>query len=131
MKKLVFLFCVFTMMHVSGQNLKSLSKSVPAAGDPMLMELAGNQVKSLTKKLSLNESQQEMVSGLVMSQLKSEKFQKLISSLGADSLVNSSEKDDATNKIQSALLNDQDFQKGMSSIINKNQIKTMETYIPN
>ena len=131
MKKLVFLFCVFTMMHVSGQNLKSLSKSVPAAGDPMLVELAGNQVKSLTKKLSLNESQQEMVSGLVMSQLKSEKFQKLISSLGADSLMNSGEKDDATNKIQSALLNDQDFQKGMSSIIDKNQIKTMETYIPN
>jgi len=130
MKKLVFLFIVFTVMHVSGQNLKSLSKSVTSAGGPMIEGLAADQVKSLTKKLNLNESQQEMVSGLVVSQLKSEKFQKLIGNSGGNSMMNSSDKDATTKKIESALLNDQEFQKGMSSIIDENQMKTLETFIP-
>ena len=130
MKKLIFLFFAFTVMHVSGQNLKSLSKSVTSAGGPMIEGLAADQVKSLTKKLNLNESQQEMVSGLVVSQLKSEKFQKLIGNLGGNSMMNSSDKDATTKKIESALLNDQEFQKGMSSIIDENQMKTLETFIP-
>ena len=117
-------------MHVSGQNLKSLSKSVTSAGGPMIEGLAADQVKSLTKKLNLNESQQEMVSGLVVSQLKSEKFQKLIGNSGGNSMMNSSDKDATTKKIESALLNDQEFQKGMSSIIDENQMKTLETFIP-
>lgn len=130
MKNLIFLFFAFTVMHVSGQNLKSLSKSVTSAGGPMIEGLAADQVKSLTKKLNLNESQQEMVSGLVVSQLKSEKFQKLIGNLGGNSMMNSSDKDATTKKIESALLNDQEFQKGMSSIIDENQMKTLETFIP-
>jgi hypothetical protein len=130
MKKLIFLFFAFTVMHVSGQNLKSLSKSVTSAGGPMIEGLAADQVKSLTKKLNLNESQQEMVSGLVVSQLKSEKFQKLIGNLGGNSMMNSSDKDATTKKIESALLNDQEFQNGMSSIIDENQMKTLETFIP-
>ena len=130
MKNLIFLFFAFTVMHVSGQNLKSLSKSVTSAGGPMIEGLAADQVKSLTKKLNLNESQQEMVSGLVVSQLKSEKFQKLIGNLGGNSMMNSSDKDATTKKIESTLLNDQEFQKGMSSIIDENQMKTLETFIP-
>jgi hypothetical protein len=130
MKKLVFLFFVFAVCKVSGQDLKSLTKSVSASGSSMIEGLASDQVKSLTKKLNLNTSQQEMVSELVVSQLKTEKFQKIIGSLGGNSLMNPSDNDATTKKIESALLNDQNFQKGMSSIVDKNQLKTMETYIP-
>jgi hypothetical protein len=130
MKKLVFLLFVFSVFQVSGQDLKSLSKSVSASGSSMIEGLAADQVKSLTKKLNLNASQQEMVSGLVVSQLKTDKFQKIIGSLGENSLMNSGDSNATTKKIESALLNDQDFQKGMGSIVDDKQMKTMETYIP-
>jgi hypothetical protein len=51
MKKLVFLLFVFSVFQVSGQDLKSLSKSVSASGSSMIEGLAADQVKSLTKKL--------------------------------------------------------------------------------
>ncbi|GGG41003.1 hypothetical protein [Bizionia arctica] len=132
MKKLVFLFFAFAMMQVSAQNLSSIASS--ASSGSMIENLASDQVKNLTKKLNLSESQQQLVSGLVVSQLKSEKFQKLLGSLGADKLMGSSNTSDntaeQTDKIQSALLGDEGFQKEMGSVLDKKQMETMKSYIP-
>jgi hypothetical protein len=96
----------------------------------MLEGLAADQVKSLTKKLNLSDAQQEQVSGLVVSQLKTEKFQKLIGGLGGNALASAGKEDKTTDKIQSALLNDEDFQKGMGSILDEKQMKAMDSYRP-
>lgn len=130
MKKLLFLFFAFCMMQVTGQTLSSAAKSATSSGSSMIEGLASDQVKSLTKKLNLNDAQQEQVSALVVSQLKSENFQKLLGGAGGSALVSSNKGDNTTDKIQSALLNDQDFQKGMGSILDENQMKTMESYRP-
>ena len=130
MKKLVFLFFAFSMMQMSGQDLKSLSKSAMSSGTSMIEGLAVDQIKSLTKKLNLNESQQKQASDLVVSQLKSEKFQKLIGGIGGNALTSSGKEDSSTDKIQSALMNDKDFQNGMGEILDEEQMKKMQTYIP-
>jgi hypothetical protein len=130
MKKLVFLFFAFSMMQMSGQDLKSLSKSAMSSGTSMIEGLAVDQIKSLTKKLNLNESQQKQASDLVVSQLKSEKFQKLIGGIGGNALTSSGKEDSSTDKIQSALMNDKDFQNGMGKILDEEQMKKMQTYIP-
>ena len=130
MKKLLFLFLALGMMQVSGQNLTSLSKSATSSSNSMIESLATDQVKSLTKKLNLNESQQEQVSGLVVSQLKSEKFQKLLSGIGVDKLSGSGVSEKTNKQVQNTLLLDKDFQKGMGSILNEDQMKAMESYMP-
>ncbi|TYA53166.1 hypothetical protein [Formosa maritima] len=130
MKKLLFLFFAFSMMQVSAQNLSSMSKSVSSSTSSLIENLASDQVENLTKKLNLNEKQQKQVSVLVVSQLKSEKFQKMIGSLGTDKLMGSGDKSDQTEKIQSALMSDDNFQKGMSTILDEKQMETMKKYIP-
>lgn len=127
MKKLLFLFFACSMMHISAQDLSTMAKSDSSSGNSMIENLAADQVKSFTKKLNLNEKQQEQVSGLVVSQLKSEKFKKMLGSLGADKLMGSS---DNTDRIQSALLSDESFQKEMGSILDEKQMEVMKTYIP-
>lgn len=127
MKKLLFLFFACSMMHISAQDLSTMAKSDSSSGNSMIENLAADQVKSFTKKLNLNEKQQEQVSGLVVSQLKSEKFKKMLGSLGADKLMSSS---DNTDRIQSALLSDESFQKEMGSILDEKQMEAMKTYIP-
>ncbi|MCX7546847.1 hypothetical protein OS188_02650 [Xanthomarina sp. F1114] len=127
MKKLLFLFFAFGMMQVSAQDLNSLSKS-GASSTSMIESLASDQVKSLTKKLNLNEKQQEQVSGLVVSQLRSDKFQKLIGSFGADKLMSSNS--DQTENLQAALLGEESFQKDMSSVLDKKQMEKMKSLIP-
>ena len=130
MKKLLFLFFAFSMMQVSAQNLSSMTKSASTSSNSMIENLASDQVKSLTKKLNLNEKQQEQVSGLVVSQMKTEKFKKMLSGLGADKLMSSGDNNDQTEKIQSALMSDESFQKEMGSILDEKQMETMKTYIP-
>ncbi|WP_223032842.1 hypothetical protein [Hanstruepera marina] len=130
MKKLLFLFLAFGMMQVSGQTLSSLSKSATSSSSSMIESLAENQVESLTKKLNLSESQQKQVSGLVVSQLKSEKFQKMLSGIGADKLIGSGETSKVDEQVQNALLLDKDFQKGMSSVLDDKQMETMKGYMP-
>src|SRR5690606_30330258 len=114
MKKLLFLFFACSMMHISAQDLSTMAKSDSSSGNSMIENLAADQVKSFTKKLNLNEKQQEQVSGLMVS-------------LGADKLMGSS---DNTDRIQSALLSDESFQKEMGSILDEKQMETMKTYIP-
>lgn len=129
MKKLLFLFFAFGMMQVSAQNLSSLSKS-GASSSSMIESLASDQVKSLTKKLDLNEKQQDQVSDLVVSQLKSDKFQKLLGSVGADKMLSSKSNEDQTEKLQSALLGDEDFRKEMGSVLDEKQMEKMDAYVP-
>ncbi|WP_250433079.1 hypothetical protein [Hanstruepera flava] len=130
MKKLLFLFLAFSVMQVSGQTLSSMSKSTTASSSSMIEGLAANQVESLAKKLNLNETQQKQVSGLVVSQLKSEKFQKMLSGIGADKLIGSGETSKVDEQVQNALLLDKDFQKGMSSVLDDKQMKAMNGFTP-
>lgn len=130
MKKLLFLFFAFSMMQVSGQTLSSVSKTTTSSSSSMIESLASDQVKSLTKKLNLNEAQQEQVSGLVVSQLKTEKFQKLLKNVGADKLLGSGDSSKVNEQVQNALLTDQTFKKEMSSVLDDKQMNTMESYMP-
>jgi hypothetical protein len=130
MKKLLFLFFAFSMMQVSAQNLSSMKKSASSSSSSMIENLAADQVESLAKKLNLNENQQKQVSGFVVGQLKSEKFQKMIASLGSDSELRALDNSNQTDKIQSALLSDEGFQKEMSSVLDEKQMETMKKYIP-
>ncbi|MFL0353948.1 hypothetical protein [Xanthomarina sp. GH4-25] len=130
MKKLIFLLFAFGMMQVSAQNLSTQSKSDASSSDSMIENLVADQVKSFTEKLNLNEKQQEQVSGLVVSQFKSEKFQKMIGSMGNSKALSSGSSSDMTKKIQSTLLSDQGFRKEMGSILDDNQKGAMKKYIP-
>jgi len=130
MKKILFLFLALSIMQVSGQNLKSLTGGETSSSTSMIEGLAADQVKSLTKKLNLSENQQDQVSGLVVSQLKSEKFQKMIGGLNADKLTESSDKGTQTEQIGKALMEGKDFQKGMSSILDDKQKETMRSFMP-
>ena len=124
MKKLIILFLAFVTMQVSSQNLESLSsKATEATSSSSLIDkLAGDQVKKLTKKLNLSESQQEQVSGLVVSQLKSEKFSKLISDFSTDKLLGSnSSKEEKSDKLTEALANDPEFKSKLIPILDEEQ----------
>jgi len=124
MKKLIMLFLAFVTMQVSSQNLESLSsKATEATSSSSLIDkLAGDQVKKLTKKLNLSDSQQEQVSGLVVSQLKSEKFSKLISDFSTDKLLgSSSSKEEKSDKLTEALANDPDFKSKLTPILDEEQ----------
>jgi len=130
MKKLLFLFFAFGMMQVSAQDLSTKAKSDSSSSNSMVEGLAADQVKSLTKKLNLNEAQQEQVSSLVVSLLKSKKFQKIISNSGTDKLSSSKDSSNQTDKIQSALLSDESFQNGMISILDEIQMINMKKIMP-
>ena len=124
MKKLIMLFLAFVTMQVSSQNLESLSsKATEATSSSSLIDkLAGDQVKKLTKKLNLSDSQQEQVSGLVVSQLKSEKFSKLISDFSTDKLLgSSSSKEEKSDKLTEALANDPEFKSKLIPILDEEQ----------
>jgi hypothetical protein len=114
------------MLQVSAQDLTSLKNSALSSGNSMIESLAADQVKSLTKKLNLNESQQEQVSSLVVSQLKSEKFQKMLGSLSPNSLMGSKDSGAQTDKIQNALMEDQEFQKSLSSVLDDEQKENLK-----
>lgn len=118
------------MMQVSGQTLSSASKSATSSNGTMIESLATDQVKSLTKKLNLDDKQQEQVAGLVVTQLKSEKFQKLLSGLSVDKLSGSGVSEKSQEQVQNALLLDKDFQKSMSSVLDDKQMETMKNYMP-
>lgn len=121
-KVLSLLIAVVVTTTVSAQDLKSLSSSAKSSVTSSLIDgLAGNQVKKFAKKLNLNESQQEQVSSLVVNQLKSEKFQKMLGSFGTTNIseVTPEQKQEVTK----ALLSDPEFKGGMSKILDDGQKK--------
>ena len=96
-------------------------------------KFAGDQVKNLTAKLKLNEAQQQQqqqASDLVVSQLKSEKMQKLMSGFSADKLMGSSSKEKNKGKLTEALYSDPTFKKEMNSILEDEQKKKFNNSIP-
>ena len=80
MKKLILLVAILVGGTLSAQTMNSLKDAASStaeskmSSDSMITQLAGDQVKSLTKKFNLNDSQAEQVSGLVTNYLKSPKF---------------------------------------------------------
>ena len=126
MKKVLFLVVAFLTMQVSAQDLGSIASAAGVDSNSLIDGYAKDQVKSLTKKLNLNETQQEQVSDLVVSQLKSEKFSKLIGGLDAGSLTGSG---DQKAKIQKELYASEEFQGGMETILDKKQNKLLKNLL--
>ena len=129
MKKIVFLLAVFVSIQISAQDLNSMSKQASDAtavsSNSLIDGFASDQVKSLTKKLNLNESQQSQVSNLVVSQLKSDKFTKLIGGSSESDMGSSVE--GQKSKIQDALYKDPAFKNGMNSILDVKQKKILNS----
>ena len=125
------LIALFLSMQFSAQNLGSLTKKATEAtsssslSSSLIDGFAADQVKNLTKKLNLSESQQEQVSGLVVSQLKSDKFQKLLGSFGTSSLTGAT--DEQKDKVTEALYSDPDFKEGLNDILDDDQKKTLSS----
>jgi hypothetical protein len=127
MKKILLFLFTLCIFQVSAQDISSLKNSATTSSSSMIENLAVDQVKSLTKKLNLNETQQAQVSDLVIGQLKSDKFQKLIGSMGTDKLLSSNSSN--TDKLQNALIADKDFQKDLKSVLDEEQTKKLNESI--
>ncbi len=123
MKKLLFICLAFVAVQVSGQDLKAMAGSAMGGDTSSIIDsFAADQVKSLTKKLNLSDAQQEQVSGLVVSTLKSDKFKSMLGDLDPSSLLGSSDK---KKEVQNALMQDSDFKEGMNEILTDDQKKKM------
>lgn len=119
------------MFQVNAQNLESVSSdvtdkatSVKAEAVPstnsLIDSFAADQVSTLTKKLNLDKGQQEQVTSLIVSQLKTDKYSKLLSS-ATDNAVGSSSMAKQKGDLTKALYTDPSFQKKLSSILTKDQ----------
>ncbi|WP_370392367.1 hypothetical protein [uncultured Winogradskyella sp.] len=124
MKKLLLLCIALMAFNVNAQDLKSLKSSAETMTKSVdqssfVESFAADQVKKLTKKLNLSEKQQTQVSDLVVSQLKSKKVQKLISSFSPEQLMGSAAKDE----IAKTVMGNSAFESGMDKILTDEQKK--------
>ena len=122
MKKLIILLLTLAAFSVEAQSLKTLTDKAETATKSVdqssfIDKLAGDQVKKLTKKLNLSDKQQTQVSDLVVTQLKSDKFKKMIGSFSPEQLLSGG----ASKDVSKALANDADFKSGMSDILTDDQ----------
>ena len=127
MKKILLFLFALSIIQVYAQDLSSIKNTATTSSSSMIEKLAADQVKSLTKKLNLSETQQAQVSDLVIGQLKSDKFQKLIGSMGSDKLLSANSSN--TEKLQNALIADKDFQKDLKSVLDEEQTKKLNESI--
>ena len=122
MKRLLLLSVFLVSAVCFGQDLKSMAKSSASSAKLMnndfLDKLASDQVTKLTKKLNLSESQQSQANKLVMNQLRSDKFQKMLSKYTPEQLMSSK----GSNDISSAMLNDKEFNSKLDGILDENQL---------
>ena len=131
MKNLIVLFTILVAFSVEAQSLKTMTDKVEKEASSVdqssfLDKFAGDQVKKYTKKLNLSEAQQSQVSNLVVSQLKSPKFQKLMGSFSPEQLLSGG----ASKDISEVLENDNDFKSSMGNILTdeqKSQAKMMKS----
>ena len=136
MKKLLFLFFAFGMMQLSAQNMSSSitansTKEASSSSNKTMIELlAKDQVSNLSTILKLDKSQTDLVSALVVRNLKNKKFQSFFSDLNAEKLLGSGISKDLSSQVQSMLLSESIFQKGMGSVLNEDQQKKFTSYIP-
>lgn len=122
MKKLIILFVTLAVFSVEAQSLKTMTDKVEktagsADQSSFIDKFAGDQVKKLTKKFNLSEKQQSQASELVVSQLKSDKFKKLIGNFSPAQLLAGG----ASKDVSKALKNDESFKSGMSDILTDEQ----------
>jgi hypothetical protein len=87
-------------------------------------KLASDQVGKMTKKLNLSENQQTQANKLVMDQLRSEKFQKMLSKYTPDQLMSSK----GSSELTSALLKDDGFSSQLSGILDKKQLGLLKLF---
>ncbi len=127
MKKLLFIFFACSMMQVMGQEITPLSES---DSKTITGNVAEAQMTLLSERLNLNEAQQGVVVNMVTSQLRSEKFQKLLATIGVEKLMDASKSDEVNEQIQNALLLDASFKKTMGYVLDTNQKQSMEDYTP-
>jgi hypothetical protein len=121
MKKILMMALLLVTAYTYGQDVKSMMKSSNASSkllnNDFLDKMATDQLKKLTKKLNLSEDQQKQASSLVMNQLRSEKFQKVLSKYTPDQLMSP----DVSDNISKILLNDESFGKELNGLLNKEQ----------
>ena len=127
MKKLVILFVLLVAFGVEAQSKKTMTdkvkvESVSASQITFLDQFANDQVKKFTKILKLSKQQQSQVSDLVMTQLKSPKFKKLIGSMSSEKLSSGA----ANKDFSVALENDTDFKNSMNVILTEDQKVKMQ-----
>ena len=127
MKKLIILFVTLAAFSVEAQSLKTMTDKVEKTAastdqSSFIDKFAGDQVKKITKKLNLSEKQQSQASDLVVSQLKSPKFQKLIGSFSPEQLLSGG----ATKDVSKALINDEGYKSGMNDILTDDQKSKMK-----
>ncbi|MFC5196313.1 MULTISPECIES: hypothetical protein [Bizionia] len=128
MKKLLVIVLALIGMQLSAQDLNSLSTTASSESSSMIDQIAGDQVRKFAKKLNLNESQQKMASDLVVSQLKSPKFQKLIGD-SASKLLGSGSSDNLDD-ISRALLDEPKFQNDMKKVLDDDQKEEFSKMLP-
>ncbi|WP_417213275.1 hypothetical protein [Bizionia sp.] len=128
MKKLLVIVLALIGMQLSAQDLNSLSTTASSESSSMIDQIAGDQVRKFAKKLNLNESQQKMASDLVVSQLKSPKFQKLIGD-SASKLLGSGSSDNL-DEISRALLDEPKFQNDMKKVLDDDQKEEFSKMLP-
>ena len=123
MKLIAILFFSLFALGAQAQNLNSLSKAAASAtsmlDDDTIGKIAGDQVMKLAKKLNLSEPQQKKVTDLVVNQLKTEKFQKMLSNYSGDELMGSEASDD----ISKELMTDASFNKDLDKVLTDDQKK--------
>jgi len=115
------------MMQTMGQELTPLS---PSDAKTITENVSTEQMKLLTDRLNLNEAQQGVIASMVSSQLKSNKFQKILSNIGVEKLMDKSKTDEVNEQIQNTLLLDESFKKTMGYVLDANQKQTMQDYTP-
>lgn len=122
MKNFLALLCLLFACSLNAQDLNSLSKSVSNVSSSIdeksfIGNFAADQVEKLAEKFNLSDKQQTQVSNLVVSQLKSEKFQKLISSFSPAQLMRKK----TQSKIADSLMEDQEFKSGLDELLTEEQ----------
>lgn len=125
MKNTLIILCLTFAFNLSAQDLKSLSDAKDSvsnsAQSSFIENFAGDQVKKLAKKLNLSDTQQTQVSNLVVSQLNTDKFQKLINSFSPTQLMAGKAQD----KIADSLMKDNDFKSGLDNVLSEEQKKIL------
>ncbi|MEM1002046.1 MAG: hypothetical protein AAGH46_05310 [Bacteroidota bacterium] len=125
MKKLLML-SLFLVCAVSfGQDLKSMTKSTTASkvlNNDMIDKLASDQVGKITKKFGLSDKQQTQANDLVMKQLRSDKFQKMLYKYTPDQLMGAK----GSEQVSQALMSDPKFTEELSGMLDESQKATLK-----
>ncbi len=125
MKKVLVITCFLVVAMSYGQDLKSMATSTATSkvlNNDYIDKLASDQVKKLTKKFNLSESQQTQATDLVMKQLRSDKFQSMLSKYTPEQLMST----EGSDNITKALMGSDSFKKGMGGMLNEDQKKAMK-----